>query len=144
MKELIFIFFTLTTLTNVSYASFPVFEAEKAQVTIEHSVNQNPWYISVKNSLLFLATSFVGLAFLGTFINEAFLVSDFQGWGVIFLLLLATSAFFASVFYGKKIWGSSIRDEDKLSKKIVIWIVSIFAFILLIANLVYGGSGMGG
>ena len=63
MKELIFIFFTLTTLTNVSYASFPVFEAEKAQVTIGHSVNQNPWYISVKNSLLFLATSFVGLSF---------------------------------------------------------------------------------
>ena len=144
MKELIFIFFTLTTLTNVTYASFPVLEAEKAQVTIEHSVNQNQWYISVKNSLLFLATSFVGLAFLGTFINEAFLVSDFQGWGVIFLLLIATAVFFASVFYGKKIWGSSIRNEDKLSKKIVIWIVSIFAFILLIGNLALGGSGMGG
>ena len=144
MKELIFIFFTLITLTNVSYASFPVFEAEKAEVTIEHSFNQNPWYISVKNSVLFVATSFAGLALLITFINEAFLVSDFQGWGVIFLLLLATAAFFASVFYGKKIWGSSMRDEDKLSKKIVIWIVSIFAFILLIGNLALGGSGMGG
>tara|TARA_B110000003_G_scaffold264073_1_gene288514 strand:+ start:208 stop:321 length:114 start_codon:yes stop_codon:yes gene_type:complete len=37
-----------------------------------------------------------------------------------------------------------MRDEDKLSKKIVIWIVSIFAFILLIGNLTLVGSVMGG
>ena len=143
MKKTFLLLITLITLTNVSYASFPVFETEKAEVIIEPSFNQNPWYISVKNSLLFLATSFVGLAFLMTFINEAFRVSDFQGWGIVFLLLLAIPAFFASVFYGKKIWGSSIRNEDKLAKKIVIWIVSIFALILLIGNLMYTG-GMGG
>ena len=130
--------------SNISFASFPVNEMDVVvNESVEVPTYNNSWYISVKNSLLFLATSFVGLAFLKTFINEAFLVSDFQGWGVIFLLLLATPAFFASVFYGKKIWGSSIRDEDKLSKKIVIWIVSIFALIILIGNLIYAG-GMGG
>ena len=143
MKKTFLLLITLIILTNVSYASFPIQEAEKEEVTIAPSFNQNPWYISVKNAILFIATSFVGLAFLGTFIEELFLVSDFQGWGIILLLLLAIPAFFASVFYGKKIWGSSIRNEDKLAKKIVIGIVSIFALTLLIGNLIYAG-GMGG
>ena len=143
MKKTFLLLITLIILTNVSYASFPIQEAEKEEVTIVPSFNQNPWYISVKNAILFIATSFVGLAFLGTFIEEGFLVSDFQGWGIILLLLLAIPAFFASVFYGKKIWGSSIRNEDKLAKKIVIGIISIFALTLLIGNLIYAG-GMGG
>ena len=129
----------------MSYASFPVLPTEQIEIAVENNTFKDPWYISVKNAVLFLAISYIGLALLVTFINEAFLVPDFQGWGVIFILFISIAAFFGSVFYGKKVWGDgAISNGDKLSKKIVIWSSSIFAFIVILGNLIMGGGGMGG
>jgi len=97
---------------------------------------------------LFLATSVFGFGLLTVFISEAFLVSDFQGWIVVLPLLLAIAASFASVFYGKKIWGDrgNFRGSgDGLAKKIVIWTVSISIFLFLFFSIAgSAGSGMGG
>ena len=129
----------------MSYASFPVLPTEQIEIAVENNTFKDPWYISVKNAVLFLAISFIGLAFLVTFINEAFLVPDFQGWTIVLLLLLAIPFLFASLFYGKKIWGDgAISNGDKLSKKIVIWSASIFVFYIILGNLIMGGGGMGG
>ena len=140
MKKMILLLITITTFTNVSYASFPVLTTEKTEIAIESLNYQNPWYISVKNSILFLATSFFGLAALSVFIGEGFIVNDREGPIVLLLLplLISIVSFFASVFYGKKVlW-------DRLSKKIVIWALSISAFFILLLNAVYAGGGMGG
>ena len=148
IKNSLLIFITLLTFLNVSYASFPIQEAEKPEISIKHSFNQDPWYISAKNSLLFLATSVFGFGLLTVFISEAFLVSDFQGWIVVLPLLLAIAASFASVFYGKKIWadrGNFRGSGDGLAKKIVIWTVSVSIFLFLFFSIAgSAGSGMGG
>ena len=73
MKKMILLLITITTFTNVSYASFPVLTTEKTEIAIESLNYQNPWYISAKNSILFLATSFFGLAALSVFIGEGFI-----------------------------------------------------------------------
>jgi len=146
MKKIILLLSALIMLVNISDASFPVKITDKEEITIYNSFNQNPWYISVKNAILFLATSVFGLAALGVFISVGFIASDREASFVLLLipLLFATAALFASVFYGKRIWGDSVRFEDRLSKKILIWTVSIATFFFLLASFTMGGSGMGG
>ena len=145
LKKLFFLLLILLKIIDVSYASFPVLPTEQIEIAVENNTFKDPWYISVKNAVLFLTISFIGLAFLGTFINEAFLVPDFQGWGVIFILFISIAAFFGSVFYGKKVWGDgAISNGDKLSKKIVIWSASIFVVFIIVGNIIYAGGGMGG
>ena len=145
LKKLFFLLLILLTIIDVSYASFPVLPTEQIEIAVENNTFEDPWYISVKNAILFLASSFIGLSFLGAFIKEAFLVPDFQGWTIVFLLLLAIPFLFASVFYGKKVWGDgAISNGDKLSKKIVIWSASIFVVFIIVGNIIYAGGGMGG
>tara|TARA_B100000700_G_scaffold321687_1_gene421472 strand:+ start:90 stop:533 length:444 start_codon:yes stop_codon:yes gene_type:complete len=147
MKKILFVLITLITISNFGHASFPVLETEKAEIAIEKNVSNEPWYISFKNSLMFLATSVLGFVTLGVFLSEGFIARDRGGLTALLLipLLVSTAAFFASVFYGKKIWGSSIRFGDPVAKKIVIWAISITTFFFLLANLIFsGGTGMGG
>ena len=42
MKKLIFVLIMITTLTNVSYASFPVTETEQTEVVEYDSINSLP------------------------------------------------------------------------------------------------------
>ena len=147
MKKILFVLIILITVSNFGHASFPVLETEKAEIAIEKNISKEPWYISVKNSIMFLATSVFGFVTLGVFLTEGIIASDREASVVLLLLPLSLSigSFFASVFYGKKIWGSSIRFGDPVAKKIVIWAVSITTFFFLIANLIFsGGTGMGG
>ncbi len=151
MKRLLLISFVLMLFANLSYASFPVLPTEQTEIAIDNiTYQQAPWYISVKNAILFLATCIFGLAFLSVFISEGFIVNDREGPVVLLLLplLLATASFFGSVFFGKKIWGGrgNFRGSgDGLAKKTLIWIVSISIFLFLFLSLIgMGGSGMGG
>ena len=133
--------------SNISFASFPVNEMD---VVVNESVEvlayNNPWYISVKNAILFLAASAFGIGLLSVFISEGFIVSDREGSVVLLLLPLSLSigSFFASVFYGKKIYGNRLSKGDRLSKKIVIWSVSIFAFFMLLGGYIGAGGFSGG
>jgi len=136
---------------NLSYASFPVLPTEQTEIAIDNiTYQQAPWYISVKNAILFFATCIFGFAFLSVFISEGFIVNDREGPVVLLLLplLLAAASFFGSVFFGKKIWGGrgNFRGSgDRLAKKTLIWIVSISIFLFLFFSLIgMGGSGMGG
>ena len=147
MKKMLFSLIILITVSNFGHASFPVLETEKTEIAIEKNISKEPWYISVKNSIMFLATSVFGFVTLGVFLTEGFIAFDREASVVLLLLPLSLSigSFFASVFYGKKIWGSSIRFGDPVAKKIVIWTVSITTFFFLLANLIFsGGTGMGG
>ena len=50
----------------------------------------------------------------------------------------------ARVFFGKKIFGNSVKNSDKLSKKIVFWTLLISVSLSLFIGLSGMGSGMGG
>jgi len=145
MKYLILLLITLITFTDVSYASFPVLPTEQTEISIYNiTYQQTPWYISVKNVILFLATCIFGFAFLSLFFSEY--AERSEGPAVLFLLL-ATASFFGSVFFGKKIWGGGGNfraSGDRLAKKILIWIVPISIVLFLFLGLSSIGSGMGG
>ena len=145
MKYLILLLITLITFTDVSYASFPVLPTEQTEISIYNiTYQQAPWYISVKNVILFLATCIFGFAFLSLFFEEN--AERSKGPAVLFLLL-ATASFFGSLFFGKKIWGGGGNfraSGDRLAKKILIWIVPISIVLSLFLGLSSIGSGMGG
>ena len=100
----------------------------------------------VKNSILFLAFSIFGLGLFSVFIDEGFIVNDYEGSKILLLLplLLASVFVYAAVFFGKKIFGNSVTNSDKLSKKLVFWILLISVFLTLLIGLSGMGSGMGG
>ena len=47
-------------------------------------------------------------------------------------------------FFGKKIFGNSVKNVDRLSKKIVFWTLLITVFLSLLIGIAGTGSGMGG
>ena len=131
----ILLFFFLAVITKESFASFPILTTEIEDVSIANLTFQKPWYISAKNSILFLAFSIFGLSLFSVFVNEGFVVNDYRGSKVLLLLplLLASVILYAAVFFGKKIFGNSVKNEDRLSKKIVFWtlLISIFLSLLI-------------
>ena len=143
-KTLLFIF--LAVMTKESLASFPILTTEIEDVSIANLTFQNPWYISVKNSILFLAFSIFGLGLFSVFIDEGFIVNDYEGSKILLLLplILASVFFYGAIFLGKKIWGSSISNGDKKSKKMVFWILGISIFLFFLLSFAGMGSGMGG
>ena len=143
-KTLLFIFLTL--ITKESFASFPILTTEIEDISIANLTFQKPWYISAKNSILFLAFSVFGLGLFSVFINEGFIVNDYEGSKILLILplLLSSALVYAAVFFGKKIFGNSVTNSDKLSKKLVFWILLIFVFFTLLIGLSGMGSGMGG
>ena len=143
-KTLLFIF--LAVMTKESLASFPILTTEIEDISIANLTFQNPWYISVKNSILFLAFSVFGLSLFSVFINEGFVVNDYEGSKILLLLplLLSSALVYAAIFFGKKIFGNSVTNSDKLSKKLVFWILLISVFLSLLFGLSGMGSGMGG
>jgi len=143
-KTLLFIF--LTVITKESFASFPILTTEIEDISIANLTFQKPWYISAKNSILFLAFSVFGLGLFSVFINEGFIVNDYEGSKILLILplLLSSALVYAAVFFGKKIFGNSVTNSDKLSKKLVFWISLIFVFLTLLIGLSGMGSGMGG
>jgi len=143
-KTLLFIF--LAVITKEGFASFPILTTEIEDVSIANLTFQKPWYISAKNSILFLAFSVFGLGLFSVFINEGFIVNDYEGSKILLILplLLSSALVYAAVFFGKKIFGNSVTNSDKLSKKLVFWILLISVFLTLLLGLSGMGSGMGG
>ena len=146
MKKVI-LFLFLAVIASSCFASFPILTTQIDDMSFVNLTYENPWYISAKNAILFLASSFFGIATISVFITEGFLVNDYEGPKALLLLplSLAFAFFYAAIFLGKKIWGSSISNGDKKSKKIVFWILGISVvlfFLLTLAGM--GGSGMGG
>ena len=143
-KTLIFVF--LAVITKETFASFPILTTEIEDIATANLTFQNPWYISAKNSILFLAFSIVGLGLFSVFVDEGFVVDDYEGPKVLLLLplLLASALAYAAVFFGKKIFGNSVTNSDKLSKKLVFWILLTSVFLTLLIGLSGMGSGMGG
>ena len=101
-KILIFTF--LAVITKVSFASFPILTTEIEDFAVGNLTYQNPWYISAKNAILFLALSIFGLGVFSVFINEGFVVDDYEGPKVLLILplLLASVILYAAVFFWKK------------------------------------------
>ena len=146
MKKVI-LFLFLAVIANSCFASFPISTTQADDLSLVNLTYENSWYISAKNAILFLASCFFGIATISVFITEGFLVNDYEGPKALLLLplTLASAFFYAAIFLGKKIWGSSISNGDKKSKKIVFWILGISVvlfFLLTLAGM--GGSGMGG
>ncbi len=140
MKKLILTIVTLTTLANVSYASFPVIETEQTEILVEHLPSQDPWYVSLKNAILFLVSSVFGIMLTLVFVIEGFIAEDREGsvGGLIAALLIGVALLFAARFYGKKVW------RDKLSHKMILGIISLFIIGFLLMILTYGGGYSGG
>ena len=143
-QKLLFIF--LVVITKESFASFPILSPELEDISIANLTFQNPWYISAKNSILFLAFSIFGLSLFSVFINEGFIVNDYEGSKILLLLplLLSSALVYAAVFFGKKIFGNSLINSDRLSKKLVFWILLVSVFLILLIGFSGMGSGMGG
>ena len=143
-KILLFTF--LFVITKVSFASFPILTNEIEDFAVGNLTYQNPWYISAKNAILFLAFSIFGLGLFSVFINEGFIVDDYEGPKVLLILplLLASIVLYTAVFFGKKIFGNSVENVDRLSKKIVFWTLLISIFLSLLIGFSGIGSGMGG
>ena len=146
MKKVI-LFLFLAVIASSCFASFPILTNQADDISLVNLTYENSWYISAKNAILFLASCFFGIATISVFITEGFLVNDYEGPKALLLLplTLAFAFFYAAIFLGKKIWGSSISNGDKKSKKIVFWILGISVvlfFLLTLAGM--GGSGMGG
>ena len=146
MKKVI-LFLFLAVIASSCFASFPILTSQLDDISLINLTYDDPWYISAKNAILFLASCFFGIATISVFITEGFLVNDYDGPKALLLLplTLAFVFFYAAIFLVKKIWGSSISNGDKKSKKMVFWTlgISIFLFFLL-ALAGMGGSGMGG
>ena len=142
----ILLFFFLAVVTKESFASFPILTAEIEDVSIANLTFQKPWYISTKNSILFLASSIFGLSLFSVFVNEGFIVNDYEGSKILLLLplFLASALVYAAIFFGKKIFGNSLINSDRLSKKLVFWILLISVFLILLIGFSVMGSGMGG
>ena len=142
----ILLFFFLAVVTKESFASFPILTAEIEDVSIANLTFQKPWYISTKNSILFLASSIFGLSLFSVFVNEGFIVNDYEGSKILLLLplFLASALVYAAIFFGKKIFGNSLINSDRLSKKLVFWILLISVFLILLIGFSGMGSGMGG
>ena len=142
----ILLFFFLAVITKESFASFPILTNEIEDFAVGNLTYQNPWYISAKNAILFLAFSIFGLGVFSVFIDEGFVVNDYEGPKVLLILplLLASIVLYTAVFFGKKIFGNSVKNVDRLSKKIVFWTLLISVFLSLLFGLSGMGSGMGG
>jgi hypothetical protein len=140
---------TLTTLfiiPLIGFASFPILPTEIDDISLVNLTYEDPWYISAKNAILFLASSIFGLSLFSVFVNEGFIVNDYEGSKILLLLplILASAFFYGAIFLGKKIWGSSISNGDKKSKKMVFWTLGISIFLFFLLGLAGMGSGMGG
>ena len=146
MKKVI-LFLFLTVIASPCFASFPIFTTQIDDISLVNLTYEDLWYISAKNAILFIASCFLGIATISVFITEGFLVNDYDGPKALLLLplTLAFAFSYAAIFLGKKIWGSSISNGDKKSKKIVFWILGISVFLFFLFGLAgMGGSGMGG
>ena len=101
---------------------------------------QDPWYISLKNAILFLVSSVFGVTLTLLFFIEGFITEDREGpiGGLVAALLIGIGLLFSSVFYGRKVW------RDKLSQKMILGIISLFIIGFLLMILTYGGGFSGG
>ena len=98
MKNILFIFITLITIANVSYASFPVVESNPKILAIEHEDDEDD---GIKWGLLILFLSVLGFAayFLFRTIWRAYRrdvpwVKKLLRWKNIWLLLLLIPVWF--------------------------------------------------
>ena len=102
MKKLILLLIILTTFTNVSYASFPVIETQKAEViekiktnAVELPGNNSTWIYGVLSILfLFLALIFFLMIFFGI------LSLSISGPAIANYIVSAGILFIAAIVFG--------------------------------------------
>ena len=114
MKNILFIFITLITIANVSYASFPVVESNLKILAIEHEDDEDDEDDGIKWGLLILFLSVLGFA-------------------AYFLFRTIWRAYRRDVSWVKKL----LRWKN-------IWWLLLLIPVWFILNILAMGSGMGG
>jgi hypothetical protein len=120
MKKIIFLLITLTTLTNVSYASFPVTENTQTEVV---ETFESPNYGNSQPICGILSFSFMLLALI--LLPNLLLTLLFSLLGVIF----------GSIGFNKKLKGLAITG---FLLSLIILIISLVAVLILF---LFGGIG---
>ena len=121
MKNLLFIFFTLTIFTNVSYASFPVEQNTQTEIVSEiqnYGNKQSIW------GILSLSLSVIGIILLFT---------PALGTGLILHLL---AIIFGAIGFNKNLKGLAISG-------FVLSLISLLVLILYTFILILSGGGVG-
>ena len=121
MKNLLFIFFTLITFTNVSYASFPITENNILEVSTKVNFQDTD---DEEDDTSLLEYILLGILFFGAL-----------GFSLYFIIRAWMRA-----------WRNNVSWVRKLTK-VLIWIAVAFmslALLVVITGFSGGGSGMGG
>ena len=121
MKKLLFIFFTFTIFTNVSYASFPVEQNTQTEIVSEipnYGNKQSIW------GILSLSLSVIGIILLFT---------PALGTGLILHLL---AIIFGAIGFNKNLKGLAISA-------FVLSLISLLVLILYTFILILSGGGIG-
>jgi len=115
MKNILFIFITLITIANVSYASFPVVESNPKILAIEHEDDEGD-EPSLLEVILMLVTVF-----------------SILGFALYFLIRTLRRA-----------WRRDVPWVKKLLRWKNIWWLLLLIPVWFILNILAMGSGMGG
>ena len=141
MKKLLLLLITLTTFTNVSYASFPVRENMQTEIPTIKESSQIPWYNSPKNAIYFLLTFFIGLSMTTGVMPELWASDRESPWLLIIgLSLIGISLIGISFYFAKKAW-----NDNSLSKnimKIIFLLLTVIITVGLFLSVVFRNGVM--
>ncbi len=115
MKNLLFIFISLITIANVSYASFPVVESNSKILAIESEDTEEDELSLLENILM----------------------------GILFFSILLTPLYFL-IRALRRAWRRDVPWVKKLLRWKSIWWLLLLIPVWFILNILAMGSGMGG
>jgi len=129
MKKLLFIFITLITFANVSYASFPIKKKTQSETTIIIESKNDPWY---KTDLFKISLALLVLIILSIDANIGILIAT-----PIYLYYLI--GYIKRLIYGDltpySLW-------EKWQKRLSWILLSVFVLFIAFAILFFGDGPM--